>query len=422
MMGLLMGAESSTDEMPKLATPLSARKVETLKAPGLYADGNNLYLQVLPSGAKTWIFRYLLGGKRRDMGLGPATVVTLADARRKAIEARNQVLAGVDPIEAKRRAVATAALDAATAMSFQQAAEAYIEAMRPGWKSAVHSAQWASTLDRYAHPIMGALPVAGIDTGLVVKVLEPIWSTKTETASRVRGRIEAILDWAKVRGFRAGENPARWKGHLDHILPAKGAVAKVEHHRALPYSEMPDFWIKLRQQDGGGARAMELLILTAARSGEVLGARWDEIDMEAATWTIPGGRMKGGAEHRIPLSDPALALLRTAAETRQGALVFPGQRADRSLSNMVMTVLLRRMKIDATAHGFRSSFRTWIGETTNYPHEVAEAALAHAQPDAVVAAYSRGDFFGKRRAMMEAWARFVTGSGRAKVVKMAAGG
>lgn len=408
--------------MPKRVTPLSARRVETIREPGFYADGNNLYLRVEAAGSRQWIFRYAFGGKRRDMGLGPVSVVTLADARRKAIEARNQVLAGVDPIEAKRQATADAALATAKAMTFRQAAEAYIEAMRPGWRNAKHAAQWGSTLETYVYPTMGALPVAAIDTGLVVKVLEPIWSTKTETAGRVRGRIEAILDWARVRGFRTGENPGRWKGHLSQILPARGAVAKVEHHVALPFAEVPAFWTKLRQQDGGGARALEFLILTAARSGEVLGARWDEIDMAAAVWTIPAARMKAAAEHRIPLSEPAVELLRKAAETRLGAFVFPGQRDDRPLSNMTMTVLLRRMKIEATAHGFRSSFRTWTAELTGFPHEVAEAALAHSVPDAVVAAYRRGTFFDKRRDLMAAWARFVTGAGEANVVKLAVGG
>jgi integrase len=279
--------------------------------------------------------------------------------------------------------------------------------MRSGWKNAKHAAQWSATLETYAYPVMGSLPIAGIDTGLVLKVLEPIWTVKTETASRLRGRIEAVLDYAKVRGYCAGENPARWKGHLDNILPAKGDVAKVEHHASLPYTEIAAFWPRLQIQDGLGARALELAILTACRSGEVLGAVWSEIDMEARTWIIPAERMKAEAEHRVPLSEPAVALLRKLAALRQGEFVFPGQRPNRPLSNMSMMAVLRRMKVPVTPHGFRSTFRTWVAERTGYPHEVAEAALAHTLGDKVVLAYQRGDLFEKRRRLMDDWAVFV---------------
>lgn len=404
--------------MPKKAAGLSARKVETAKAPGMFADGNGLYLQVTESGAKTWIFRYTFGGRRRDMGLGSTAIVPLAEARQKALDARKQVAAGIDPIDAKKAQAAAQALEAAKAVTFRECAEAYIQSMRAGWKNEKHAAQWGSTLATYAYPSIGALPINGIDTGLVMGVLEPLWTTKTETASRVRGRIEAILDYAKVRGYRSGENPARWKGHLDHILPAKGDVAKVEHHASLPYSEMPGFWPKLQVQDGMGARALELAILTATRTGEVLGARWQEIDIEAGTWAIPPGRMKAGAEHRVPLSDSALVLLRKMAAIRQSDLVFPGQTTDRPLSNMAMAMVLRRMKIDATPHGFRSTFRTWVAEQTRFPHEVAEAALAHTIGDKVVAAYQRGDLFEKRRELMVAWANYCEGKADDNVVPL----
>ncbi|MEI7608129.1 MAG: integrase arm-type DNA-binding domain-containing protein [Rhodospirillaceae bacterium] len=394
--------------MPKKAAGLTARKVDTIKTPGLFADGNGLYLQVTTTGAKTWIFRYAVSGRRRDMGLGSASVTSLADARQKAADAKKLVVMGTDPLEEKKAHAAAQALNAAKAVTFKECAEAYIESMRAGWKNEKHGAQWSATLVTYAYPVMGSLPINGVDTGLVLKVLEPIWTTKTETASRVRGRIESILDYAKVRGYRSGENPARWKGHLDHILPAKGAVAKVEHHASLPYGYLAGFWPRLQIQNGMGARALEFAILTACRSGEVYGATWDEIDLDAQTWIIPAERMKAEAEHRVPLSEPALALLRKLLAIRQSEYVFPGQQPKQPLSNMAMKMTLRRMKADVTAHGFRSTFRTWVAEQTSYPHEVAEAALAHTQGDKVVAAYQRGDLFEKRRKLMADWATFCT--------------
>lgn len=394
--------------MPKKAAGLTALQVRTLKAPGLFADGGGLYLQVTASGAKSWIFRYQIAGRRRDMGLGSASVFSLAEARQKAVDARKLVAAGTDPLEARAAQAAAQALAAAKTVTFRECAESYIDAMRPGWRNEKHVAQWTATLATYADPVMGCLPIAGIDTGLVLKVLEPIWTTKTETASRVRGRIEAVLDYAKVRGHRTGENPARWKGHLDQILPAKGKVAAVEHHAALPYADLPPFFLRLQATDGVSARALELAILTAARAGEVLGARWDEIDLDQQVWTVPAERMKAGAEHRVPLSEPALALLRKLASIRQGERVFPGNRSGRPLSNMAMTMVLRRLQVAAVPHGFRSTFRTWVAERTGYPHEVAEAALAHTIGNKVVAAYQRGDLFEKRRRLMDEWARFVT--------------
>ncbi|WP_247895893.1 tyrosine-type recombinase/integrase [Azospirillum brasilense] len=398
--------------MPKTAAGLTARKVATVKVPGMFADGNGLYLQVTATGAKTWIFRYGFAGRRREMGLGSAKTVTLAKARDEAQKKRGLLAEGIDPLEAKAQQEAKQRLAAVRLTSFRECAEAYIKANRPGWSNDKHAAQWESTLAAYAYPVLGDLPVAEIDTTLVLKVLEAIWTTKTETASRVRGRIEAVLDYAKVRGHRTGENPARWKGHLDLILPAKAAVARVEHHPALPYPEMPAFWPKLQAQDGMGARALEFCILTAARSSEVLGARWGEIDIKAKVWTIPANRMKAGSEHRVPLSTPAIALLRKMAAIRTGTspndLVFPGQRDARPLSNMAMAMVLRRMTLDATPHGFRSTFRTWVAEQTRFPDAVAEAALAHTIDDKVVAAYQRGTMLEKRRELMEAWAHFCT--------------
>ncbi|WP_247889016.1 tyrosine-type recombinase/integrase [Azospirillum brasilense] len=406
--------------MPKKAAGLTVRKVETIKTPGLFADGGGLYLQVTASGAKTWIFRFQIAGRRRDMGLGTLTVVSLAEARNRAAAAHRLVKQGIDPIEHRAHEEAAAALASAKAMTFRECAEAFIDTNKAGWSNEKHAAQWTSTLSTYAYPVMGDLPVAAVDTPLVLRVVEPIWAMKTETASRVRGRIEAILDYAKVRGYRDGENPARWKGHLDHILPAKGAVAKVEHHAALPYAEMPTFWPRLQAQDGMGARALELCILTAARSGEVLGARWPEFDLEQRIWIIPGERMKAGAEHRVPLSEPAMVLLKKMAAIRIEScnLVFRGQRAGRPLSNMAMAMTLRRMKLDVTPHGFRSTFRTWAAEQTHFPDAVAEAALAHTIDDKVVAAYQRGTMLEKRRQLMDAWAGFCNGTG-SKVVPLA---
>jgi integrase len=395
--------------MPRKASGLTARQVVTIKKPGYFADGNGLYLQVTPTGGKTWIFRYAMGGRRRDMGLGSASLFSLAEARAKALEAKKLVVAGVDPIEAKKARAAAAAVETAKIVTFKECAEAYIASMRAGWRNEKHAQQWGSTLETYVYPTLGALPVAAIDTGLVEKVLRPIWTAKTETASRVRGRIESILDYARVCGHRSGENPARWKGHLDHILPAKGAVAKVEHHASLPYADMPAFWPRLQVQDGLGARALELAILTATRTGEVLGARWPEFDLDAAIWTVPAERMKAGAEHRVSLSPPAVALLRKLLTIRQNELVFAGQSAERSLSNMAMAMVLRRMKVAATPHGFRATFKTWAAEKTGYPHEVSEAALAHTIESKVVAAYQRGTFFEKRRELMAEWAKYCEG-------------
>ena len=386
---------------------LSAVAVRGQSTPGLYADGGGLYLQVTEVGAKTWIYRFQLAGKRRDMGLGAIHTVSLAEAREEARRCRQLVRDGTDPIEVRRATRLAARAEVAKALTFKQCAEAFIKSHEAGWQNAKHVAQWTSTLEAYAYPSFGDLSVAAVDTGLVMKALEPIWITKTETASRVRGRIESILDWATVRKYRAGENPARWKGHLDHLLPARAKVQKAGHHAALPYDEMGAFMAALRLQSGTSAHALEFAILTASRTGEVIGATWGEIDMDKRLWTIPAERMKADKEHRVPLSDAAMAVLEAMAKVRQGEHVFSGAKPGRPLSNMALLMTLRRMKRDdLTAHGFRSSFRDWCAERTAYPAEAAEMALAHTVANKVEAAYRRGDLFEKRARMMQDWAAF----------------
>jgi integrase len=396
--------------MPKQAKGLTVRQVET-KTAGMWADGGGLYLRVTAAGARGWIYRYQIAGRRREMGVGPYPLVTLAEARQRAHDARKLVMVGTDPIDAKRASAVAQAVEKAKAVpTFRQVAEQYIVNHRPAWRNEKHAGQWAATLATYVHPVMGDLPADEVDTPTILRVLEPLWHTKTETASRLRGRIEAVLDFAKACGHRTGENPSRWKGHLDHVLPAKGKVAPVEHHAAMPYADLPAFWPRLQAADGMGARALEFAILTACRTSEVLGARWDEIDMGAAVWTIPAARMKAGAEHRVPLTAPALALLRKMAAIREGEYVIAGQRPGKPLSGMAMAMTLRRMKVEVTPHGFRSTFRTWASEKTSAPWEVAEAALAHTLGDKTEQAYQRGDLFDRRRSLMDQWASFVTSS------------
>lgn len=395
---------------------LTAKQVTHAKATGLHADGGGLYLKVAPGGSKSWVFRFTLNGKPYVMGLGGELALKLADAREKAAEARRMVkVDGVNPLEIRREKRNAARAAVAKTMTFRQCAEAYIAAHQDSWKNPKHAAQWPSTLEAYAYPVFGHLPVKAVDVGLVTKVIEPIWKTKTETASRLRGRIEAVLDWAKVRGYRDGENPARWRGHLDNLLPARGKVAKVAHHAALPFDQIAGFMSNLRSQDAVAAKALEFTILNAARTSEVIGATWAEIDLAAKTWTVPGERMKAGREHRVPLSDAAIAVLLDAmplAQSPQRASIddvpiFPGRNAGSFLSNMSMTAVLRRMGTgDITVHGFRSAFRDWASEATDFQGEVAEAALAHVVGDKVEAAYRRGDLFEKRRRLMDAWAAY----------------
>lgn len=399
--------------MARKQNRLTALQVSRAKAPSLLADGGGLYLQVESASSRSWLYRYAINGRERWMGLGPLgpvgsdPLVSLAEARQKASEARALRAKGIDPIETAAARKAAAAAEQAMQVTFEDAAGRYIEGHKAGWRNAKHAGQWTNTLKAYAYPVFGSVPVRDVDTGMVLNVIEPIWKTKTETGTRVRQRIEAILDWAKARGHRSGENPARWRGHLENLLPKPGKVQKVEHHAALPYIEAGAFVSQLREQKGVAARALEFLILTAARTGEVTAARWDEIDLKGKTWTVPADRIKSGREHRVPLSEPAVRLLKELAEEDHGDFVFEGWRRDNPLSNGAFLALLKRMKRrDLTAHGFRSTFRDWAAERTNFSREVAEMALAHAIGDKVEAAYRRGDLFEKRRKLMEAWAGF----------------
>jgi integrase len=406
---------------------LTALKVERAKTAGMYPDGAGLYLRVTEAGTKSWVLRYMLNSRPRWMGLGPLALFSLQEARAKALDARRRRHEGIDPIEARRAERARARLDDAKAVTFKQCSENYIKAHRAGWRNAKHASQWEATLATYAEPIIGALPVQAIDTALIMKVLEQevsvgpgkattsLWAGRPETAGRVRGRIEAILDWARVRGYREGENPARWRGHLAKLLPARSKVRRVEHHAALPYADLPGFLVNLREQEGSAARALEFAILTAARTGEVIGARWSEIDLLDKTWTVPPNRMKAGREHRVPLSARALDILREinrlrgTAEPQGASFVFRGGKLGTPLSNMAFLMLLRRKGLDdLTVHGFRSTFRDWAAERTNYPNHVVEMALAHAVTDKVEQAYRRGDLFEKRRRLMQQWASFCT--------------
>jgi integrase len=405
-MGRDMGTE--TISRPRTLNRLSPAFVTKGRKVGLHADGGGLYLQITAAHARSWIFRYSRNRRTRDMGLGSLNAVPLALARELAAGCRNQLAQDIDPIEARKAERAEAVASAARVVTFRQAAAAHMHGNATGWKNAKHRAQWTSSLETYAYPIIGDVSVDVIDTGMVLQVLDPIWTAKPETASRVRGRIEAVLDAAKAKGQRSGENPARWRGHLDAILPKKTKVAKVRHHPALPYTEMGAFMRALREQEGVAAMALEFAILTGARTSEVIGATLDEIDFDAKVWTVPGDRIKAGKEHRVPLTPQALGCIARAGNLRgDNPHLFPGQVKGRGLSNMAMLALLKRLgRGDLTAHGFRSTFRDWAAETTNFPREVAEMALAHTVSDAVEAAYRRGDLFRKRQQMMHAWSDY----------------
>ena len=378
--------------------PLTARRTETAP-PGRHIDGRGLMLVVKPIGARSWVLRYQLNGRRHDMGLGPYPEVTLARAREKALEARRQVVDGTDPLRSRPP----------KPLSFHQAAQELIESKRAGWRNAKHAAQWNSTLETYVYPKLAGSDVKSIETDHVLDVLTPIWNAKPETASRVRQRVEAVLDYASARGHRTAPNPARWRGHLQNLLAKPSSVRQRQHHAALDWRHLPQFMEELARRDGVSARALEFLILTAARSGEVRGMRWSEIDLDGRVWTIPASRMKAAKEHRVPLAERALALIGSASDL--DAIVFPAP-ADRTrpLSDMTLTAVLRKMgRNDITAHGFRSTFRDWAGETTSFPREVIEAALSHRLKDKAEAAYARGDLFAKRRHLMSEWARFALG-------------
>jgi integrase len=386
---------------------LTTIRVQQAKRRGLYGDGGGLFLQVSQGGAKSWVFRFKEAGKLRVMGLGPVHTVSLAEARDRARECRGLRLAGKDPIEERKLVREAARLDAARAITFKECAGGYIAAHSAGWRDAKHAAQWPASLGTYVYPHFGALSVQSVDVGLVMKALEPIWTAKPETASRVRGRVESIIDWATARGYRRGENPARWRGHLENLLPRRSKVRRIEHHAALPYDDIGAFMVELRQQNGVAARALEFAVLTAARTGEVTGARWTEINLAERLWTVSGERMKAGKEHRVPLSDAAMAIVEQMKAIRSGDCVFPGGRRGQPLSGMAMLALIRRMgRGDVTVHGFRSSFRDWCAERTNFASEIAEMALAHVVGNKVEAAYRRGDLFEKRRQLADAWARF----------------
>jgi integrase len=384
---------------------LSVTKVNSLTERGYYADGGGLYFRVSAFSTRSWAFRYTRASKAREMGLGAYPDVTLREARERASEARKQLREDIDPIDQRQEAKSVLIATRAATLTFDQCAAAYIAAHRSGWKNAKHADQWKNTISSYASPIIGSVSVDLVSTVTLIKILEPIWTTKTETASRLRGRIESMLDWATVRGYRKGDNPARWKGHLDKLLAAPSKVRKIEHHAALPYPEVGAFLTELREQAGMGARALEFAILTVARSGEVRGATWAEVDMDSAVWTIPAERMKAGREHRIPLSNVAMELIRSLPRIGESELLFPNTKGTK-LSDMTLTAVLRRMSRPITAHGFRSSFRDWAGETTAYPREAIEHALAHQLKDKAEAAYARGTLFDKRRRLMADWAAY----------------
>jgi len=395
--------------MPKklcnVLTPLAVKNAK----PGRHADGGGLHLLVKASGARSWVYRFMLNGKSRDIGLGAAGPdgISLADARDARDALRLKVKAGIDPLEERQRdaAEALAAAQAAqvAGMTFKAVAETYIGANEGSWRNDKHRQQWKNTLSTYVYPVIGELPVAEIGTAHVLQILEPIWKAKAETASRVRGRMETILDAAKARGYREGENPARWRGHIAQILPVRSRLTR-GHHKAMPYDAIPAFVGALHKREAVAALALEFTILTAARTGEVIGAKWDEVDIDKAIWTIPASRMKAGREHRVPLSLRAVEILKSTQGLRKEWL-FPATRGGK-MSGMAMSMLLRRLKADVTVHGFRSGFRDWSAECTGYAHEVAEMALAHTIGSKVERAYRRGDLFDKRRGLMDDWAAY----------------
>jgi integrase len=383
---------------------LTSAEVGKLTKVGRHAVGDGAYLQISKAGTKSWVLRYTRDGKARHMGLGPVGLVSLAEAREKAKQARRVLLEGDDPLDQRRRRRTKERLNAAKSVSFANCAERMISSHEAAWKNTKHRQQWRNTLQSYAYPVIGDVPVGDVDTGLVLRVLEPIWATKPETAGRIRGRIEAILDWAKARGYRTDENPARWRGHLDKLLPNHRKVQKIIHHPAMPYDQLGAFMVDLRSRTSTSAKALEFVILTAARTGEVIGAKWAELDLENGVWTVPAERMKAGREHRVPLSHRVRDILTNLP--REGEFVFPGGRANKPLSNMALLQLMRGMRVGYVPHGFRSTFRDWAADKTSHPSEVVEMALAHAIESKTEAAYRRSDLFEKRKLLMQDWAAF----------------
>jgi len=395
---------------------LSWRKVETVKKRGKLADGGGLYLQVGPQASKSWLFRFVSPTEphpetgepwERWMGLGALASLPLAEARDVAQECRSVLREGLDPIEHREAQRRTLKAARKNTKSFRYCAEQFITDQGDGWKNAKHRQQWENTLATYAYPEVGDLPVSEITTDHVARIIRPIWKAKTETASRLRGRIERVLGWAKHKGYREGENPAAWKDNLEHELPPRGKVQNITHHAALPYADIGEFMVALRTQEALSARALEFLILTAGRTGEVIGARWDEVDTDNRLWTIPARRMKAEVDHNVPLSDDALAVVKSLLVVDDNPHMFAGQRKGRPLSNMALLMLLKRMGHgDVTAHGFRSSFRDWAAEHTSFPRLVPELCLAHGPKDKVEAAYLRAEMLPKRRELLDAWAGY----------------
>lgn len=397
--------------MPKLAEEKSAVWCRKVTAPGLHAAGgvSGLLLRVTDTGAKYWLLRARVrGGKRRDIGIGPFPEISLAAARDRARELKAQIRAGIDPVAERSRAVAERRAEQAKQVTFREATERMLADKEAEWRNIKHRQQWRNTLEQYAGPVIGDLPVAAIETAHVFNVLQPIWAAKTETARRVRGRIEAVLDWALPLKLRTGENPARWKKNLDKVLPKPEKITKVQHHRALPWLEVPEFMAELRKREGMGARALEFAILTAARSGEVRGATWQEIGLERRLWSIPAERMKAGLGHAVPLSGAAVALLKSLERPPEGGLVFPATKGG-MLSDMTLSAVLRRMGADCTVHGFRSCFKDWARSSRDYPDEVSELCLAHVSSDATRAAYARDGLFPHRAGLLTDWARYCNG-------------
>lgn len=400
--------------MTRQLNRLTAIQIKNTKEKGLYHDGGGLYLQVKESGAKSWLFCYRFDGRDREMGLGSESIVTLAEARMKVQDARRLLANKVDPLEARKQAEAQVRLEAAKSLSFKECAIKFIEANKSGWRSAKTIKEWPRFFEIYVYSVIGDIAVKDVDLDLVLKIIEPIWTTKTETADRLRSRIERVLDWARVRGYREGENPARWRGHLENLLVRPSKLNKVVHHPSLPYAEVADFVAQIKCQPGMDARVLEFTILTAVRTNEATQARWEEIDLKNRIWTLNADRTKTGKEHRVPLSDATIDVLKRVAKMsghedlgQANGWLFPSSKRGKAISNMAMLMLLRRIeRTDITVHGFRSTFRVWAAERTTFPREVAEAALAHVVENQVEAAYMRSDLFEKRKRLMDAWAKY----------------